>query len=462
MRFRETIHWSEGLFLEPHHLQLMSRTLAESVASERALFMPFASGFVDLEIDAEALRAQRIVVRRLSAIMPDGTQLSMPGNTQVAPVSLDLLAADLFARDSAMVYLAVPSWREGEANVDDGSGKRRYRLVQKTLADENTGGDEIDVAVRTMASHLTLGGDAADGFVRLPLMRLVWVAKNTAGPRLAVDPSYMPPFLTVSADCPLLDRISELVFELRRCRDKIQSELEAEGFDPEHLTGKNLQRVLQLRSLNRFEARVTSRLAPERITPFDLYIELRTLAAELAALQPLSKSEVMPEYDHFDAMPVFAELMLRIRALLLAEGGAGYARFEFSNIQAEGRNALCSVKISDDVFMQAQDWYLAVRTEGEPRDAVRMIEAGDSFRLVAPRDLGLRTRGMRLVEVRYPPRYLPVLPHTVWLRIERSEPARAWRSIAEARQMAIDFAPEDFPGLSAALYATTMDHGSGK
>jgi predicted component of type VI protein secretion system len=38
------IHWQEGLFLQPHHLQRMQKSIEDEAASERRLSWPYPYG----------------------------------------------------------------------------------------------------------------------------------------------------------------------------------------------------------------------------------------------------------------------------------------------------------------------------------------------------------------------------------------------------------------------------------
>ena len=89
MRFDEMVHWSEGQFLQPHHLQRLQSSLEQLSRSQRELAMAFPCGFCDLELDTEALKSRRIVIRRFSAVLPDGQEVSMPGNCNVEPLTLE-------------------------------------------------------------------------------------------------------------------------------------------------------------------------------------------------------------------------------------------------------------------------------------------------------------------------------------------------------------------------------------
>jgi predicted component of type VI protein secretion system len=49
------IHWYEGLFLQPQHLQAMQRDLIDRVAVERRLHLPFPYGVVESDLSRDAL-----------------------------------------------------------------------------------------------------------------------------------------------------------------------------------------------------------------------------------------------------------------------------------------------------------------------------------------------------------------------------------------------------------------------
>ena len=41
------IHWQEGLFLQPHHLQRMQKSLRDEISGERRLGWPYPYGVVE-------------------------------------------------------------------------------------------------------------------------------------------------------------------------------------------------------------------------------------------------------------------------------------------------------------------------------------------------------------------------------------------------------------------------------
>lgn len=450
MRFDEFVHWSDGLFLQPHHMQEMQRSLVNFIRGWRGAHIPYCYGFADLELDTEALDNGRVVIKRFSVIMPDGREVSVPGNASISPLVVPVpknASADLIT-----VYLTVPLWSEHEANISgDGSGKRLYSVREVSVRDENTGDNEITLLRRFINARLAVSEDKLADCSALPVLKLACISRNAAEPKFVLN-DYMPPFLFVTGDCPLAPLITELTFQLRRRRDKIISDMAEKGFNPENLSGSNMYAVLQLRTINRYEARLDALVSSERASPFTFYMELRSLLGELAALQPLSKRENVSPYKHSDAMPVFREIIANIRSLIMPDGYAGYTRIDF-------------IPDSDGLFYEAflgeaaggdKEYYIAVLTSAPAADTARAVEAGDNFKLIDPLSKNERIRGVKLEEMRYPPRFLPVISNALWFRICAEESRVVWKNITGEKCMVIDFSAAMFPDFRASLFVTSV------
>lgn len=451
MRFEEEVNWSEGLFLQPHHLQRMQRNLLRGIRFSRELAMPYAYGFADLELDENALATGRVVVRRFSAVMPGGAELSMPGN--VALEALDVTEEIKARADSFMVCLALPSWSEFDANLSDGGSavKRVFVSHDEKVRDENTGENEIEVSHRRYNARLTTDARDNADLELLPLARVRVTYRDAAEPGLRLDRSYVPPFIVLGEDCPLRVMGVELLAQIKDRRAKIYRDLSSVGYTVERLSGPTLYAVLQLQALNAANGTVGALLAA-RATPFDLYVALRELLGELLALQPM-RGLVEPEYVHLDQGPAFLELFASIRALIMAEGVSSYEKVTLERT-ASGSSGVFRLK--DELIVAADEYYLAIRCAADPRRIVTAVENGDNFKLVSPSGGSQRTRGIRLTEVRYPPHHLPAVPDTIWFRLEREESSRIWDDVRSEGAMLLDWAGEVFPDLDAALYVTIV------
>ena len=74
------------------------------------------------------------------------------------------------------------------------------------------------------------------------------------------------------------------------------------------------------------------------------------------------------------------------------------------------------------------------------------------------KSLSFRIRGVKLLEIRNPPQYLPNIAHTLWFKLDCDSSERIWKYIKEEKNMAIDCAGALFPNLTATLYVGVDTH----
>src|SRR5436190_17849855 len=104
--FSGPVHWHEGLFLQPHHLQTMQHYLLEMLGIERKLGTIHSYGVVDMKLSADALENMLIRFDRLRVVMPSGLEVAFPENADLP--SLDIKAAFEASSNPFRVSLAVP------------------------------------------------------------------------------------------------------------------------------------------------------------------------------------------------------------------------------------------------------------------------------------------------------------------------------------------------------------------
>lgn len=458
MRFDENVQWSEGLFLQQHHMQVMQRFQEQKLRKERYFHTPFPYGLIDFELDNDALNNYRIVLKQISAIMPEGEELSMPGNTIISP--LDVTEEIQKHVTSFTVCLALPIWSEYDGNLaeeGDSASRRQYISHETMVRDENSGDNEIAMIRQRFNARLTTDQRDNNDMELLPILKLTPKYYDTAEAALEIDRSYIAPFMMLSSDCPLLDMTIELNIQIANRKNKLLYDLAAANFTVDAMSGSVLFSVLQLQTLSNYEGRLSSLLHSNRIAPFDLYMELKSLLAELSALQPLREFGVTEEYNHLNYAPQFTKLFTDIRSLIMAEGVSSYIKLPFA--KTDGKE-YSSLSIKDSQLNDADEFYLALTCAGDPRKIVNAVENGDNFKLVNPSSASMRIRGVKLVEMRYPPRFLPAIPDTIWFKLNKDESPRIWKDICNEHGMALDWAEEIFPKLEATLFVTVLNQGA--
>src|SRR4051794_15056476 len=94
------IHWHEGLFLQPHHLQRLQKSCLDAVGTERRLTWSYPYGVVEARLSHDELENMRIRFDKLRVMMPSGLEMNFPENAELP--SLDIKQA--FA-SSGSVYV---------------------------------------------------------------------------------------------------------------------------------------------------------------------------------------------------------------------------------------------------------------------------------------------------------------------------------------------------------------------
>jgi type VI secretion system ImpJ/VasE family protein len=450
MRFEELLHWNDGQFLQPHHFQYFQRQDTEGQRNNRSFASAYPWGLIDFEIDRDALAGARVVVKRFSAILGDGTPLSMPGNCILEV--LDLTETLKQNPNEIPVYVALPPWSDFEANLvenNEAAERRRFVPEKKRTRDENTGDNEITLVARRMNAWLTTDLEDNKNVQLLPVLKLSVLSHDRTA--LEINEKYFPPFMVLTADSPLYGIMLGLIADIRRCRDKALDILTTGNFKNENLSGYNAYTVLRLKALNVYETRLSSMLSAGNITPFDLYLELSSLLAELMSYDPINSIRGIPRYDHDDSAPQFLEVIKDIRSFILQGGSSDYLKHDFEPTE-DGRYLFTPIK-PEEIF-RTENAYLAVKCAAGKDAVVKAIEERDTFKLINPQSKQLRIRGIKLTEELYPPRFLPVLGSTLWFKLDLEESARVWREITEEQGMVVDYVPGLFPGLELSLYLT--------
>src|SRR5436305_5737963 len=104
----------EGMFLRPQHFQAADRFWHDQLSQSSRWDQHYNWGLRAIDIDPDALRNCRVVVRRLQARLRDGTLVRVPEDGALAPLDL---RGPLERRSPVEVALAVPAVQLGRANA---------------------------------------------------------------------------------------------------------------------------------------------------------------------------------------------------------------------------------------------------------------------------------------------------------------------------------------------------------
>ena len=444
------VHWHEGLFLLPHHLQRLQRSVYEEAASNRRLLRSYPAGVVEMQLSPDELANFRLRFERLVVILSSGLVVEFPENADLP--AFDLKPVFATAGTTFDLQLAVPLWQSKRANafavgeVADARAKLLFKPVEATVMDENTGENAKPVLLRRINARIVGPGDDCSDLEVLPLLRLVRATGEALGsPK--IDPEYVPPCIFLAGSPVLYQLVRDLVAQIQASRQELVVQSTRGGINLETLRGAQFEQLMRLRSLNRFSARLGALLAAPGVAPFDWYLELRDLHAELSSLHPDRDETDLPDYDHEKLFPVFEKLDQKIRGHLRGVVAASYNKLGFAK-----EPGMQGAVLTDEHFTTPIEYFLAVKSKLDPREVARIVEDIDQFKFM-PRSMATRAvRGVVLKEERIPPLQLPAQNGLTYFRVNRTESARAWAQLQAEKSAILRWPDADASDFEITLY----------
>lgn len=446
------VHWHEGLFLQPHHLQWMQRSLLGRFAEERRLTWAYPYGLIEARLSSDALENMLVRFDKLRVVMPGGVEVSVPDTADLP--ALDIKQAFEASSAPFTILLGVPLWYPTRANAieagaeSDWRVKRPYRVAETTIPDENTGENPQAVLIRRLNARLLLETDDRTDLETIPLLRVGrGTGEDTALPRQ--DPAYVPACMVLGASPTLRDLVRDLANQVEASRTDQLVKLTRGGFSLDTMRGVQFSQMLRLRTLNRFGARLSSVWNAPGVTPFEVYLELRELLGDLAALAPDRDQYDAPRYDHDAPMLAFQELVRKIRPLLKAEGQETWLKLEFHR---EG--AVMVADLAPEHLTLPNEYFLGIRTAQDPRAVARLAEDADQFKVMAASMTGRKIYGVKVQEERHPPLELPSAVGLHYFRLNRAESERMWDRIKAEKKMSLEWPNVEGSDFQVTLYMT--------
>lgn len=445
MSWNSKVVWSEGMLLQPQHLQQHDRYLQTQLEARVGALRPYAWGVSRLEIDQQQLALGKLALLSFSAVLPDGTPVGSPSEEEM-PSPIDI-PADV--RDVTVV-LALPTRRHGVAEVDDRPGHdnfARHRGAEYEAWDSNGLDNSALMSVGKLRLRLALERDVADAYATLGVARVV---ERRADNRVVLDPGYCPPALEVGAAPALGGFIVELLGLLRQRGEALATRLAQPG----SAGAAEIADFLLLQVLNRSQPLVAHLASMTGLHPETLYRELVQLAGELSTFTRADKrSAHYPTYRHDALAESFAPLMLDLRRSLSAVMDPRAVAIPLEERQFGIRVAV----LPDQSLLRAASFVLAVHASMPP-EALRggfppQVKIGSVEKI---RDLvNLQLPGIGLRPLPVAPRQLPFLAGYTYFELDRG--SEYWQQLTNSAGFAMHIAG-DFPGLRMQFWAIREGH----
>ncbi len=426
------VHWHEGMFLRPHHLQAAQRHLAQLQHTADQWDHPFSWGLRIFDLDRDALTNHRLAVRSLRARMRDGTLISLPEDGEL-PV-LDLKAA-LPGEGAVTVFLGVPVLHLGRPNLAGARlGEGRYVLDTLDLEDENTGLHPQPIQVRRLNFQLLLSTQDHAGYEVIPLVSLEKSAGADPAPQVHVP--YIPPLLACDAWSPLQVDLLQSVFDrVGRKIDRLAEQMTSRGISLESNAQGDALIIAQLRCLNEAYALLNILAFAPGVHPFTAYYELCRLVGQLAIFGDTRRPPDLPRYDHDDLGGCFYAVKKHLDFLLDRIVEPSYEQRPF-----QGAGLRMQVALEPKWLDSHYQMYVGVKSRLPDEEAKRLLERGGLDMKIGSSEQVDRIFKMGGVGLRFqhkpaPPRVLPAAQGLIYFEVSRG--TEEWQNVQRSLTLAI-------------------------
>ncbi len=311
-----SVHWSEGMFLRPHHFQASDRYLAELTGIHSQIDHPYGYGVFRVSISEEAIANGILELVGLKARLRDGTVISGEAN-DVRSTDLNIrLTDEVTGNKPITVFLALPQASDGRANVstDAQDSRPRYSAFRREIDEQGTGGNRQEIGLMQLNARIMLTPEDTTGFEIIPIMRLLRTGSEVA--KFRVDPNYFPPSITTQS----WGELATLVRDLRNfmgSRIKTLSVLiQDRGITLSSQVHGDLEKILLMHVLNESYGELSCLAFASGVHPLVAYTALCAIVGRCSIFSPTAAIEEVPKYDHDDLARIFRWAADLIRKLI--------------------------------------------------------------------------------------------------------------------------------------------------
>ena len=442
MSWENKVVWTEGLFLQPQHLQQHDRYFERLVRVSTAALRPFSWGLTQLDLNADLLTLGKFAMRSAAGVLPDGTPFSMPDDVD-HPQPLDIAET---ARNN-IVYLLLPTRQPGgteTAPADQQETVARFAVAEHEAIDSNAGYQgSATVPIGKLRLRYATEGEGRDGHAAIGLAR---IAEVRADRSIILDEGYIPPLLLTTASATLSGFVTQLQGLLHHRAEALAgrvSESATRG-------AAEIADYLMLQLCNRYEPLFTHLAGTlGQLHPETFYQTAVALAGELATFTETRKRPAaFPTYRHDDLQATFRPVMAALRQSLSAVLEQNAVPIPLQ----ERKFGIRVGPIADRTLVANATWVLAVKAQ-MPAEALRrgfpnMVKIGPVEQIRELINVALPGVAVRALPVA--PRQLPYYAGTTYFELDRSSPY--WAALARSGGIAIHVAGE-VPGLEMECWA---------
>ncbi len=428
--------WSEGMYLGPHHFQAQNRYFEDALDFVTNSLWRDACGFAGLQYDADALRNGTLALTHARGLFADGLAFDLPGS-DAAPAPRTFASLFSPVADHLTMYLAVPVLVRDGQNTSANGAATRYVASELKLPDQNTGLDEKPIEVGRKNLQLLAESELSEGFVYLPVVRLL---RDGTG-RFEADPAFIPPCISISASPALTGMLRRLIEILDEKSTVFGQELQQRnGVFQAGMSARHVAQYWFLHALNSNLPGLRHFLLCQHAHPQELFREMSRLGGALCTFGLDVHPRSLPTYDHWKLDTCFAALDEHIRRYLEVVMPSKAIKIPLQPVQT----FLYNGEVKDERCLGPGRWILEIQSPIGEADLIANVPKLTkvcSARFVV--ELIKRALpGLSLNHLSVPPAQIAARVESHYFSIQRTGPC--WEHIVQTRQVGV-YVPAEIP-----------------
>ncbi len=440
MAWKNRVIWQEGLFLQPQHFQQQDRHMEAYVEGRCGALRHNGWGLIEIELDESLMNIGKFGLTRARGVFPDGTPFNIPVEDDL-PAPIDLVEGVL----DCPVYLALPARKldAKEVQTDEEKGLARMLVREYEMRDVNSSSPEqVLMQVGSLSTRLLLNTEERGEYVCLPLAHIVECSADRV---VTLRNQFLPPAL----DLHSLPGLPRFLTELKGLLHHRGQALAARVTSTGQGGTAEIADFLMLQLVNRYQPLVTHFCGLKGIHPEALFVELLTMAGELATFSQDSRQPPeFTEYRHGDLESCFVPLIAFIRESLSTVLEQNATALPLSAPKFGIRTA----QIPDQELLSAANFVLAVKASVPPDEIRKRFPAQTKIGSVETiRDLVLsQLPGIPISSLAVAPRQIPY--HSGFVYYELVKQSESWGMLKSSKAFAIHVGGE-FPDIQMEFWA---------
>lgn len=301
--------WREGLFIRPQHFQQNDRYYNYELTNRTMQTRHNNWGLFKVIINEHSLNSGKIIIQDISGILPDGTFFDLKSQED-SNLIIDVKSTD----SNKLIYLALPTYVQDSDEVhfeEQKSISTRYKAkTVHSMPNTNAGEtSSSDILVSRYNFSVLLEDNINESYIKIPIGKIGSV--STSG-SVSLDESFTPTYYHFSGSKNLVSKLDELLSTISFRAEKLANKISNST-----LQATEIGNYLMLQLLNKSESRFNFLLTQDKIHPDIVFLELVSLAGELAIFMKKEKrlsSQIT--YKHEEQSSCFDMILEELKSML--------------------------------------------------------------------------------------------------------------------------------------------------